>query len=112
MGEKEKTGVERRRLKRAVSRIPVQFVAESIHGTGHIKNLNQEGLLIRTGVLPDPGDTVHLNFMSPEGRKVEVEGIVRWTTAQMDETVPAGFGVKLVRVDEEYLRFFESILLG
>jgi hypothetical protein len=106
------SGKERRRLKRVVSRIPVRFQADTLHGTGHIKNLHQEGLLIRSHMLPEAGDTVHVSFTTPEGRKIEVEGVVRWTTVQMDEDAPSAFGVKLSRVDEEYLRFFEQILLG
>ena len=52
-------------------------------------------------------------ILDPEARDLpDVEGVVRWTTEQMDETCPLGFGIRLVRVDEEYLRFFEKILLG
>jgi uncharacterized protein (TIGR02266 family) len=106
------TGAERRRLKRVVSRIPVQFQSNTLHGTGHIKNLHQEGLLIRSHLLPRPGDTVEVTFSTPDGRKIELTGLVRWTTKQLKEEVPPGFGVQLDRVDEEYLRFFERILLG
>jgi uncharacterized protein (TIGR02266 family) len=101
---------ERRRLRRAFTRIPVLFQAGTLRGTGHIKNLTQEGMFIRTHILPAAGDNVHLTFTTPDGHKIEVEGVVRWTTDQMDETCPLGFGVRLVRVDEEYLRFFEKIL--
>jgi hypothetical protein len=95
-----------------MSRIPVQFQAGTLRGTGHIKNLTQEGLLVRSHILPAPGDSVYVTLTTPEGGKIEVEGIVRWTTAQMDETAPLGFGVRLVRVDEDYLRFFERIVNG
>ncbi len=104
---------ERRRLKRIVERIPVRFQAESIRGEGHIKNLTQEGIFVRSDVLPEAGENVSVSFETTEGRKVEIEGVVRWTTTQFPKrSVRPGFGVRLHRVDEEYLRFFESILLN
>ena len=104
---------ERRRLKRIVKRIPVRFQAESLRGAGHIKNLTQEGIFVRSDVLPEPGENISVGFDAPDGRKVEIEGVVRWTTAQFPKRgVRPGFGVRLHRVDEEYLRFFESILLN
>jgi hypothetical protein len=104
---------ERRRLKRIVKRIPVRFQAESLRGEGHIKNLTQEGIFVRSDVLPEAGESISVRFDAPQGRKIEIEGVVRWTTAQFpDRDVRTGFGVRLHRVDEEYLRFFESILLN
>jgi uncharacterized protein (TIGR02266 family) len=105
-------GRERRRLRRVFSRIPVQFQSGTRRGTGHVKNLTQEGMFIRSHILPETGDNIHVTFTTPEGRKIEIEGVVRWTTEQMDQACPLGFGIRLVRVDEEYLRFFEKILLG
>ena len=105
---------ERRRLRRYVRRIPVRFLAGTLRAQGHVKNLSQEGLFIRSHVLPRPGDEVVVAFTSPQGLKIEIAGFVRWTTEQFPsaKTVPPGFGVRLHRVDDTFLRFFEEILLS
>ena len=79
-----------------------------------MKNLSQSGLFIRSHVLPHQGDEVIISFTSPKGSKIEVAGMVRWTTEQFpaEEVIPPGFGVLLHRVDEAFLRFFEEILLA
>ena len=108
----EESGSGRRRLKRYVQRIPVRFQSAGLRGQGHIKNLHKEGLFIRSSLLPDPGAEVSVSFESRDGAKIEVEGVVRWTTEQIPAADShSGFGVLLTRVDDYYVRFFEQILL-
>jgi hypothetical protein len=97
-----------------MKRIPVRFATGSVRAGGHIKNLSKEGVFIRSNVLPMRGDTVEITFETREGRKIEIEGEVRWTTAQMDnhEAAQPGFGVQLLRAGADYQEFFEGILLG
>jgi hypothetical protein len=110
----EPSGKERRKLRRTMSQIPVQFESEGVRGQGQIKNLHKEGLFVRSHLLPRPGSRVSLRFESARGKKLEIEGSVRWTTAQMPDAADAqpGFGVLLDRIDESYLRFYEKVLLG
>jgi hypothetical protein len=104
---------ERRRLKRFVKRVPVRFEAAGLRAQGDIGNLHQEGLFIRSHVLPDPGAEVVVSFTAPAGEPVEVAGTVRWTTKESPAREPrSGFGVQLHRVSEEYLSFFRSLLLA
>lgn len=108
----QESGGNRRRLKRYVQRIPVRFQSAGLRGQGHIKNLHKQGLFIRSSLLPDPGAEVRVSFESRDGAKIEVEGVVRWTTDQVTAgDSQSGFGVLLTRVDDCYLRFFEQILL-
>ena len=86
-------GRERRRLRRIGSRISVQFQAGTLRGTGHIKNLTQEGLFVRSHILPEPGESVYVTLTTPEGTKIEVTGVVRWTTAQMAQAGAARISV-------------------
>lgn len=104
---------DRRRLKRIVKRIPARFQSQGLIGRGHIKNITKEGLFLRTNRLPRPGSPVRVIFEPPNGPKVEVEGTVRWTTAQLPPSSdsPPGFGMKIDSVPEEFLEFFEQTLL-
>lgn len=106
-------GRERRRLRRVLKRIPVQFETASVRASGHIKNLSKQGIFVRSNVLPMPGDRVSLVFEKRDGSKVEVAGIVRWTTAQIGdpEAAQPGFGVELSGETREFHSFFEEILL-
>ncbi len=105
--------VERRRLKRAVKRIPARYQSEGLIGKGHIKNVTKEGLFLRTDRLPLPGAPIRVIFEPKNGPKVEVSGTVRWTTGQLPPTAdtPSGFGMQIENVTEEFLEFFEQILL-
>jgi hypothetical protein len=60
------------------------------------------------------GDPVTIRFEAKDGRKLELEGEIRWTTAQMadHEAIQPGFGVLLHTADADYQEFFEEILLG
>jgi hypothetical protein len=103
----------RRRLKRIVKRVPARFQSHGLIGQGHIKNITKEGLFLRTDRLPARGAPVRVIFEPPHGPKVEVEGTVRWTTAQLppsQDSAP-GFGMKIDAVPEEFLEFFEQTLL-
>jgi len=105
--------VERRRLKRMVQRIPARFESEELTGHGHIKNVTKEGLFLRTDRLPKRGAQVRVTLEPEDGPKVEVEGTVRWTTGQLPATADTapGFGMQIDPVPEEFLDFFEQILL-
>jgi hypothetical protein len=110
----ESGGRERRKLRRVMKLIPVRFETSSVRSSGHIKNLSREGLFIRANVLPMAGDPVTIRFEAKDGRKLELEGEIRWTTAQMadHEAIQPGFGVLLHTADADYQEFFEEILLG
>jgi hypothetical protein len=105
---------ERRKLRRILKRIPAAFEAGQLRGKGHIKNVSKEGLFVRTSVLPQQGGDVRVIFHDRNGSKIEVRGIVRWTTAQLDRTDKAkpGFGVHIPRGNEDFDEFFMQILLG
>ena len=106
-------GKERRRLKRVVKRIPIRFAAGGLRGQGHIKNLTKEGLYVRSHLLPEPGTRIQIEIVSRDGSKVEISGVVRWTTGQLhDASGTPGFGVMLEQPTPEFLGFFESLLLG
>jgi hypothetical protein len=110
----DQTGIERRRLRRILKRIPAAFEAGKLRGKGHIKNVSKEGLFVRTNALPVTGAPVRVVFHDRHGSKIEVRGTVRWTTAQLppEEKAKPGFGVYIPRGNEAFDEFFEQILTG
>jgi len=106
-------GIERRKLKRRVKRIPAVFTCGALSGTGHVKNLSKEGLFLRVDRLPDVGQAIRVVIQASNGEKVEVVGTVRWTTAQLPnaETVSTGFGMVIQDPSEAYREFFEELLV-
>ena len=81
-------------------------------GRGHLKNISREDVFIRCEVLPEPGAVVQLIFHDRQGTKVDVNGVVRWTTAQLPDSssAPPGFGVFIEDPREVFLAFYEQIL--
>ena len=106
-------GRERRKLKRIVKRIPAFFISGSLHGDGYIKNLSREGLFMRTDNLPEPEEPVQILIKSSDGRKIEVNGTVRWTTAQFPgREEHAGFGMHVDPLTDAYRDFYQNLLLN
>lgn len=110
-------GRERRKLKRVVARVPARFSTATVHGTGHVKNLCKEGLFLRADALPEPGEQVQVLILTRERVKIEVIGTVRWTTAQLPDTVQVeegreGFGVHIESPSQEFREFFADLLLN
>ena len=106
-------GRERRQLKRFMARIPAMFMCGGMTSEGYVKNLSKEGLFLRTESLPKPGEPVHVLLRPPEGERVEVKGVVCWTTDQVPDRSPQkGFGMLIDAPTTEYLELFQNVLLN
>jgi hypothetical protein len=105
--------VDKRYLNRTVTRIPATFASGTTHGNGYIKNLSLEGLFLRTEALPQTGDLVDVIFFIPDGNKIEVSGTVVWTTAELGPAYGAkpGFGIQIDEPSQDYLGFYEELLM-
>ncbi len=103
---------ERRRLKRFVERVSVHFQSGRLRGHGYVRNLSKEGLFIRSERLPEPGSPIHVQIETHDGQKIELGGVVRWTTAQLPQSrnVAGGFGVRLDGNPSTYRQLFEALL--
>jgi uncharacterized protein (TIGR02266 family) len=110
---KGRGGIERRKLKRTVTRVPASFESGTLRGTCHIKNVSKGGLFLRSDVLPPRGSEVRVLFHTREGRKVEVNGTVAWNTDDLPEETDArrGFGIRFLELSDGYLEFYEQILV-
>jgi uncharacterized protein (TIGR02266 family) len=104
-------GRERRRLKRFRSRVPALLLVDGKAVDAHVKNLSKEGLFLRTDQLPEPGASVQVLLKPGDGRKIELNGTVRWTTKQYPgRSKHPGFGLLFDQVTDEYLQLYEDIL--
>ena len=100
----------RRKHKRIAKRLSVLIESNGTYTRGHIKNLSKTGLFLRSTVLPESGSIVRLKFETLEGKKIEVEGRVRWTTAGLPtDEARSGFGVLLENPGEDFRAFFASL---
>ncbi len=105
-------GIERRKLKRSVARVPASFESGEVRGKGHVKNVSKGGLFLRSDVLPEPGSEIRVLFHTQQGRKVEIERIVVWSTTELEQPdARPGFGVRFEGASEQFLEFYEQILL-
>ena len=103
----ERKGSERRKSDRTRSNLlPVRFRAKSVQGRGHVLDVSEEGLFVRTKSIPDQGEDVQISFSTPDGRRVALKGMI-WRTEQNGRRT--GFGVRLLDACEEYLQFVKKI---
>ncbi len=105
----------RRKLKRHGTRLSALFLCGPKNGNGRIKNLSNAGLFMRTEArLPLPGAPIQVLIRRPNGEKLEVVGVVRWTTEQIpaDRAAIPGFGMMIDPVTDQYRQFYEDILLN
>lgn len=106
-------GIERRKLKRTVARVPASFESGDLRGKGHVKNVSKGGVFLRSECLPESGSDVRILFHSRDGRKIEVTGIVVWNTNELGghPEVRPGFGIRFHEHSDAYREFYEQILL-
>lgn len=104
---------DRRRLKRYVQRLEAHFQSGRLRGLGHVRNLSKEGMFIGSERLPQPGAPIALTIETTDGEKIDLNGTVRWTTAQLPNAseAPSGFGVRVEGRSPAYRELFEALLL-
>jgi Tfp pilus assembly protein PilZ len=99
-----------RRIRTAIQ---TEFVAGALRGKGKIKNVGENGLFVGTSSIPDEGESVRLRFTMPGGEKLEVSGLVWWTTGSQAQLAPArspGFGLRLLEENPDYQAAVQRLL--
>jgi hypothetical protein len=84
--------------------LQTRFEAGSLTAIGEIGNVGPGGLFVGTPAIPETGQKVELCFEDPGGKRVDVVGVVWWTTdrQKVPGAQPPGFGVRLVNAGESY----------
>ena len=114
MSERKRAAERRRVLRRHMSPIDTVFRTKRVYGMGRLKNITRQGVFVRARPLPEPADDVTVTFETAAGVKIELRGEVIWTTDQLPEDHPrrslSGFGMRIHKVPDEFLEFFEFVL--
>jgi len=84
----------------------VFYRSETATGEGHLANLSETGVFVRTDNAPRPGESVQIDFQGPSGAMV-LDGHVKWA-GQRDDGAP-GFGVELHDPPAEFRELVESL---
>ena len=97
------------RIKASIS---AEFSSGDLNGSGEIRNLGADGLFVLTSSIPDQGEPVRLEFSTPGGDKVEVSGLVWWTTedGKSRENQPPGFGLRILAGNGAYQDLIDKLL--
>jgi len=97
--------------KRIRTVIKTDFVAGDLKAQGKIRNLCAGGLFVRTPVVPEQGDSIRLRFRAPTGTRVDVAGLVWWTTVERGlNDRQAGFGVRVLDASDDYEALIKMLL--
>jgi Tfp pilus assembly protein PilZ len=91
--------------------LQTRFEAGPVKASGEIGNVGQGGLFVATPSIPETGEKVELRFEEPGGQRVEVAGVVWWTTdcQEVPGGQPPGFGVRLVNAGETYRELLRQL---
>lgn len=92
--------------------IKTEFQAGSLQGTGTIRNLSTGGLFVGTQAIPEQGDTVELAFSLPGRARVEVKGMVWWTTTDpgAGRCRTPGFGLCVLDETDDWRGVVDAML--
>ena len=91
--------------------LQTRFEAGPVKASGEIGNVGQGGLFVGTPSIPETGEKVELCFEEPGGQRVDVAGVVWWTTdcQEVPGGQPPGFGVRLVNAGETYRELLRQL---
>lgn len=84
----------------------VTFSAPSASGVGHLANVSETGVFVRTDCMLRPGESVQISLRGPRPM-IELEAAVRWIGRRSDGS--EGFGAQLVEPPLRYLELVRSI---
>src|SRR5205814_78643 len=93
----------RREQARVRMQAAIDLESDSNFFTGFSTNISEGGLFVATVKTLPQGTQVALHFSLPGGRKLDVQGVVRWTREVNDNTpeIFPGVGVQFINLSPE-----------
>jgi hypothetical protein len=87
----------------------VIYHAKSVRGEGHLANVSDTGVFVRTDLFPQVGEAVELILQGTDGdpNTTHLHGTVRWIGRRHDGA--EGFGAELIDPPEAYLTMLRSL---
>ncbi len=102
----------KRRHKRIIKRLEMEFSANGMAFRGVSSNLSRSGIFVRTNK-PFPVDTlVDLTIYLPGDKVSRVKGSVRRAIKIRQAAIKNGMAMEIVESDQNYINFFDAILPG
>lgn len=85
-----------------------EFTAAGMRGSGRVRNLSEGGAFIGTASIPPQGEMVRFEFTPPGGERIELSGLVWWTTRGR-RARQEGFGLRLLDESDAYQQLLERL---
>ena len=106
---------DRRRQLRITKKFKVSYRSAQSFVNSYLFNLSVGGLFIKTDILLEPGEKIHLKvFLPDKGDALEVAGEVMWSHEEEKEisgkTFPPGMGVKFLDPSTDNIKRIISVL--
>jgi len=89
--------------------IPVEFRVAGRVSEGTVRNASDGGVFVETRMIPPQGESVTLRFYPRSEARVEIHGLVWWTTEGVREARRRGFGLRLLEDDARYSSFVAGL---
>jgi len=100
----------KRRHKRIIKRLDIQFSSAGSNFRGTSSNLSESGLFLRT-MKPLPPDTqVDVSIQLPDNTVSRLKGMVRWSLKSSQRTGRSGMGIEISENDLHYVNFLNTFL--
>ncbi len=91
--------------------VRASFFTATSRGEGLLYNVSPGGFFVYSPTLMRPGTHLTAVFRTVSGGVSEAEGEVCWNTAEVSAPLTtSGFGVRLLRADEQFRRLVEAVL--
>lgn len=89
-----------------------EFMAAGRRVCGKVKNVSAGGLFVHTDRMPELGETIRLRMSPGPGHRLELTGMVWWTTR--DTPIPTfdghrGFGLRFLDDNPAFREFVEGL---
>ena len=99
----------RRRDKRIVRRLEVEFSAGGVTHRGITSNLSRRGMFVRTNHALSPGSAISLLIYLPDGKTSSVRGLVRRAQRNPSISLKNGMAVEINGEDGDYGKFIAAL---
>ncbi len=93
--------------------IPVEIRSSGRVSEGTVRNASDGGMFVETRAIPPQGEAVSLRFFARREARVEISGLVWWTTeGSPNPHRRRGFGLRLLEDDARYVELLAGLRPG
>jgi hypothetical protein len=82
------------------------FESDTVSGEGHLADVSETGLMMRSSRVPKSGESVEIRFHLADPQPIVLQGRVRWTSVERQSPTP-GFGVHIDNPPPAYVEWLQ-----